>query len=62
MKVDGGRSLTSRGQTDWYGMQYMNRKFQQEEKKSYYNYMIFKKGVTKPPQGRVALENWAEGV
>lgn len=28
MKVDGAKSLTSRGQQDWYGWQFMNRKFE----------------------------------
>jgi hypothetical protein len=35
MKVDGGKSLTSRGQCDWYGWKYMTRKFEQEETASY---------------------------
>lgn len=30
MKVDGGMSLTSRGQGCWYGSKYMTRKFEQE--------------------------------
>ena len=29
MSVDGGKALTSRGQHDWFGMRYMNRKFEQ---------------------------------
>jgi len=40
MKVDGGRSLTSRGQIDWYGWQYMNRKFEQEST-SYYTWKMY---------------------
>jgi NAD(P)-dependent dehydrogenase (short-subunit alcohol dehydrogenase family) len=28
MKVDGGYSLTSRGQGDWYGTKYMTSKFE----------------------------------
>ena len=28
MKVDGGKSITTRGQSDWYGWLYMNRKFE----------------------------------
>lgn len=31
MKVDGGKSLTSRGQPDWYGFPYMARKFENPE-------------------------------
>ena len=61
MRVDGGKALTSRGQTDWYGMQYMNRKFEQEES-AYYHYMLKKKQVKKIPQGRVGLEGWYEEV
>jgi len=48
MKVDGGRSLTSRGQTDWYGWQYMNRKFEQESS-SYYTYMMYKQDIAQAP-------------
>lgn len=48
MRVDGGRTLTSRGQTDWYGWQYMNRKFEQESS-SYYTYMMYKQEVTQAP-------------
>ena len=40
MAIDGGKSLTSRGQQDWYGWQYMNRKFEQEST-SYYNYRMY---------------------
>lgn len=40
MAVDGGKSLTSRGQQDWYGWQYMSRKFEQEST-SYYNYRMY---------------------
>ena len=28
MSVDGGKALTTRGQNDWFGMRYMNRKFE----------------------------------
>ena len=28
MRVDGGKALTSKGQQDWYGSRYMNRKFE----------------------------------
>lgn len=31
MKVDGGKSLTTRGQVDWYGFPYMARKFENTE-------------------------------
>lgn len=30
MKVDGGKTLTSRGQVDWYGQAYMTRKFEND--------------------------------
>ena len=30
MKVDGGKTLTSRGQQDWYGQKFMTRKYEQE--------------------------------
>ena len=48
MRVDGGKALTSRGQTDWYGWQYMNRKFEQEST-SYYTYMMYKRERSVPP-------------
>lgn len=44
MKVDGGKTLTSRGQKDWYGARFMNRKFEQDDK-SYYSYMLQKRKV-----------------
>ena len=63
LTVDGGKGLTSRGQTDWYGIEYMNRKFVQEERSSYANFMMFQKKVGKPPQGRgTAVEDWVEQV
>ena len=43
MKVDGGKGITSRGQSDWYGWLYMNRKFEQEGMKSYANYSMYHK-------------------
>lgn len=42
MKVDGGFSLTSRGQADWYGTKYMTRKFEQESLGSKINYKLQK--------------------
>ena len=62
MAVDGGKSLTSRGQQDWYGSQYMNRKFENDAKRSQLNFMMQQKKTTKPPQsGSVrALENWID--
>ena len=48
MRVDGGRALTGRGQTDWYGSQYMNRKFEQEST-SYYTYWMYKGETPAPP-------------
>ena len=62
MKVDGGRSLSSRGQTDWYGWQYMNRKFEQEST-SYYTYMMYAHETPDPPQDDIErLENWCDSV
>ncbi len=53
--------MTSRGQQNWFGSQYMNRKFE-PEKRSQFNYMLLKKKIGKPPQGRVDLENWVDSV
>ena len=61
MKVDGGKTLTSRGQKDWYGAQFMSRKFEQDDR-SYYNYMLKAKKQTAPPESRTALENWVKNV
>jgi len=48
LKVDGGKSMTTRGQQHWYGAKYMSRKFEQDEK-SYYNFMLSQKKVGMPP-------------
>ena len=40
MRVDGGKGITARGQSDWYGWPYMNRRFEQEGSKSYVNYRM----------------------
>lgn len=61
MKVDGGKALTSRGQQDWYGWQYMNRKFEQEST-SYYTYCMYKQDLPEPPQDIDGLESWCEAV
>ena len=44
MTVDGAKALTSKGQQDWYGTRYMNRKFEQENTSSY-NFMLNKKKI-----------------
>jgi hypothetical protein len=61
MRVDGGKALTSRGQQDWYGWQYMNRKFEQEST-SFYSYMIYKNDIPKAPRDQRDLEDWVEEV
>ena len=61
LKVDGGKTLTSRGQVDWFGWQYMTRKFENDST-SYYNFKIQKE--TKKPMpafgDREGLEDWIE--
>ena len=58
MHVDGGKSLTSRGQQDWYGWQYMNRKFEQEST-SYYTFLMYNQEKPQPPQDdEDRLEDW----
>ena len=61
MRVDGGKALTTRGQQDWYGWQYMNRKFEQEST-SYWSWMFYATDPMKPPaDGDLdALEDWCE--
>ena len=44
MRVDGGKSLTTRGQIDWYGWQHMNRMYEQESI-SYLHYSIYQQTV-----------------
>lgn len=63
MTVDGGKSISSRGQTNWYGWQYMNRKFEQEETQSYLNYKVNKEAIKPiPTHDLEALEDWTEEV
>ena len=42
MTVDGGKALSSRGQQDWYGTKYMNRKFEHDAVRSNVNYLLKK--------------------
>ena len=63
MRIDGGRSLTSRGQNQWYGQKFANRKFMPEERSTYANYMLFKKKEVRPPQGRgQEIETWCDAI
>ena len=62
MKVDGGRSLTSRGQTDWYGWKYMTRKFEQEETSSLINYKLYAEAKKARPNDPNAIDDWCEDV
>ena len=60
-KVDGGKSLTSRGQADWYGQQYMNRKFESENNASYVNYTLQKQNIRPRPIGdKGDLADWVD--
>jgi hypothetical protein len=63
MKVDGGKSLTSRGQQDWFGFKFMTRKFEQEYTSSL-NFNISKESVKpKPAFGDIdGLERWCEEI
>ena len=62
MKVDGGRALTTRGQQDWYGWQFMNRKFEQEST-SYYTYLMYSANLLPPPENDLdQLEDWIEAM
>lgn len=61
MRVDGGKAITSRGQTDWYGWQYMTRKFEQEGMKSYVSYQLYADSLKPPPKNNEdALEDWVD--
>ena len=55
--------MTSRGQADWYGWQYMNRRFEQESTTSYLNYRYYKESLKPMPKNdQEALEEWIEEV
>jgi len=62
MKVDGGKSLTSRGQVDWYGWKYMTRKFEQEETPSYINFKMDNKQKKPIPNDPEAIDDFCEEV
>ena len=63
MKVDGGKSLTSRGQQDWFGFKFMTRKFEQDYT-STLNFKLVKQPVKlRPVLGDVdGMELWCEQV
>lgn len=46
MHVDGGKTLTSKGQQDWYGSLAMNRKYEQDSLAYYTN--LFSSKPTEP--------------
>jgi hypothetical protein len=61
MTVDGGRSLTSKGQTDWYGQLNMNRFYEQDglswySQKAKERLSPFK--VENKPRDPEAMFNW----
>ena len=49
MKVDGGKSLTSKGHVDWYGQKYMTKKFDQDYT-SWYSFMMSSDTQLKRPE------------
>lgn len=64
MKVDGGRSLTSRGQIDWYGHPFMTRKFENSDSTSYLNFKLSKNDKVRAPPAKnssaAAIEDYVE--
>ena len=65
MTVDGGKALSSRGQQDWYGTKYMNRKFEHDAVRSNVNYLLKKQKQSVPPakvSGKRALEDWVNSM
>ena len=65
MTVDGGKSLTSRGQQDWFGTKFMNRKFEHDAVRSNVNYLMNKHKESVPPvqsSTRRAVEDWVNSV
>ena len=63
MKVDGGKSLTSRGQIDWYGHRYMTRKFENNST-SYIQYRMNKENTKpRPAFGDIeGLDDWCDEI
>ena len=63
MKVDGAKTLTSRGQQDWLGFKQMTRKFEQEYT-SGISYMFSSSGLeSRPSQGnKKEMSAWVDKV
>ena len=63
MKVDGGKSLTSRGQINWYGQVVMTRKFEQEYTSDLQRLFTRNAQKPKPVHGdRDGLEHWMDEI
>lgn len=65
MTVDGGKALTSRGQQDWYGSRFMNRKFEHDAIRSNVNYLLNKQKESVPPAqtgSKRALEEYVNSM
>ena len=60
VKVDGGKSITSKGQIDWYGMSYTNRKFEPEASASYANYLMRPSDKPRPVGNKRELADWVD--
>ncbi len=61
MKVDGGRALTSRGQTDWYGSQFSTRRFEQDFTSTIQFKLAMSTKQPRPAYGDLdGMEEWCE--
>ena len=60
--MDGGKSIASRGQINWYGGDFMNRKFVPEDNSSYISYKIFKKEQPAKPEDKEELIDWIDEI
>ena len=57
--------MTSRGQQDWYGSKYMNRKFEHDAMRSKVNFKINQQKESVPPvqsSSKRALEDYVNSV
>lgn len=60
MHVDGGKTLTSKGQQDWYGSGIMNRKFEQDTLSYYAHKFSTNKAEPRKPTNNDELYDWVK--
>ena len=60
MHVDGGKTLTSKGQQDWYGSAVMNRKYEQDSLAYYTKMFAAATPERAKPRNLDDLEEWVQ--